>query len=454
MALLGAMAAAPCRVAADVYSGLSARDTGAPVEQAGPLPPGTAGRFETSPVAGAPQAPSATVRPATWPGQAPQYPDTGRPAAPWVGAASPGTSAGTNSAKPLSLGSAPPVALGGVSGHPSALETKRCEDAQIVARVGTEVILAGDVIALFVNERLDELDGPIPDKYRSKVLQAALPRAIQIKLLFLEAKRGIPEENYSKVEKEIQGYFYAKSIPDMMKRAKVSTVDELGQKLVDLGSSLQWQQQLFTERVLGQQWMSMKVKFEGPVSPSAMLAYYLEHEADYKHPARARWEEIMVSFSKCPSREAAYAKIAQLGNQVMNGLPFAEAARRGSDGSTAAAGGVRDWTTQGSLVAEQLDAALFGRGDVKGLPIGQLSPILESESGLHIIRVTERTDAYRTAFTEVQEDIRKTIQKQRGEEDAQAYFAQVKENTPVWTIYDTALAKKDAPSGDSQTQKR
>jgi hypothetical protein len=310
------------------------------------------------------------------------------------------------------------------------------------------------VIALVINDKLDVLDGPIPDELREKVLQSALPKAISTKLLYVEAKRGIPEENFPKVEKEVQGYFYSKAIPDMMKRAKVSTVDELGQKLVDLGTSLQWQQQLFIERVLGQQWMSLKVKFDGPVTPSAMLAYYCEHEADYKHTARARWDELMVSFSQCPTREAAYAKIAQLGNQVMGGLPFAEAARRGSDGTTASAGGARDWTTQGSLVAEQLDAALFGRGDVKGLPVGQLSPILESENGLHIVRVVQREDAYRTPFTEVQEKIRKTIQEKRGEQEAQAYYANLKESTPVWTIYDTALAKKGSPSGSVQTQRR
>ena len=317
-----------------------------------------------------------------------------------------------------------------------------------MARVGTEIIQAGDVIAIFVNEKLGELKEPIPEEYREKVILNVLPQAIMTKLMYLEAKRSIPEENLPHVKKEVRNFFYKKSIPSMMKKANVKTVDELGQKLADLGSSLQWQQRLFIERALGQQWMSMEVKFDAPVNPENMLAYYQQNLADYEHTARARWEELMVRFSEYPDKEAAYRKIADLGNQVMRGLPFAEAARRGSDGATAGDGGARDWTAQGSLVAERVDEALFR------LPVGQLSPILESEQGLHIVRVIEREDAYRTPYTEVQEKIRKTLQDERADEESRTYLARLRDTTPIWTIYDDALAKKNGPGANEEPKRR
>ena len=67
-----------------------------------------------------------------------------------------------------------------------------------------------------------------------------------------------------------------------------------------------------------------------------------------------------------------------MGNQVFAGAPFAEVAKAGSDGVTAAAGGQRDWTNKGSLACQELDRALFG------LPVGQLSPIIEGPTGFHI----------------------------------------------------------------------
>ncbi|HLA85979.1 MAG TPA: peptidylprolyl isomerase, partial [Thermoguttaceae bacterium] len=381
----------------------------------------------------------ATARPTTWPGQPAQYPDTGQAAA------------GGAATAPVN---GPAAGNGNPSGAASPAETKRLEDIEILGRVGTEVILAGDVMAIFVHEKLDSLDQSVPEEYRERILMSWMPRAVLIKMMYLEATRTIPEENLPKVKKQVEGYFRSKALPEMLKRTNVKTEEELEQKLADLGTSLAWQQQLFVEQAIGQQWMGMEVKFDEPVSPEDLYIYYTQHLSDYEHKARAKWEELMVSFAKNPSREAAYQKISQLGNQVMAGLPFAEAARRGSDGSTATDGGARAWTTQGSLVAEQLDKAIFGADGQPGLPVGQMSQILESEQGFHIVRVVERREAYRTAFEEVQEKIRKTIQEERGKEKQRVYITKLQDSTPVWTIYDARLAKKNArPAGD-ETQKR
>jgi len=448
LGLLSAAVLWPQAAWGDVYSGLTDEQAAMQAGAASPLPPAADPSFDSSSVAGAPNTPTATARPATWPGQPAAYPDTGCAPAPWLGGSAAGQAPPTTPVDQTSPANPPAGSSDITARQPPAAETKPCEDARILARVGPEVVLVGDVIALVVDAQLKDLDEPIPEEYRERILKMALPRAIVTKLMYIEAKREIPEENFPHIEKELRGIFYQKGIPQMMKRAKVSTVPELSKKLTDLGTSLEWQQQLFFERALGQQWMSMQVKLDEPVSPEAMLGYYREHATDYDHPARARWEELMVSFAKSPSREAAYQRLAQLGNQVKDGLPFAEAARRGSDGVTAADGGARDWTTRGSLVSEKLDAALFG------LPVGAMSPIVESDVGVHIIRVAERQDAHRTPFADVQEEIRKKIQDGRGDEKVQTYVARLKDSTPVWTIYDEAVARKNTRESGDKPRRR
>jgi hypothetical protein len=263
--------------------------------------------------------------------------------------------------------------------------------------------------------------------------------------MYLEAKRAIPEENLPHVEKQITNHFYDKVLPRMMKQAKVSSLKELKQKLAELGTSISWQEQLFVERALGEEWRRTEVQPDEAVSPEDMLRYYRDHLADYQHPAKARWEELMVSFSETPDHQAAYQRLAQLGNQVIGGVPLAEVARRGSDGTTAAEGGAHDWTTKGSLVAQQIDEALFG------LPVGQLSRIVKSDFGLHIVRVVERTPLHCTPFTEVQDEIRTAIQEDRWVGQSRAYIARLTTKTPVWTVYDepTAVAKNPQGSEDA-----
>ena len=130
--------------------------------------------------------------------------------------------------------------------------------------------------------------------------------------------------------------------------------------------------------------------------------------------------------------------LAAMGNEVMQGKPFADVARARSEGATAATGGSFDWTTKGSLVSKVVDEAVFT------LPVSQLSAILDDGSALHIVRVTERTDAGRVAFIEAQVEIRGKLQDERRKRQMDEYLTTVRDRTPVWTIFD------DEPTGSSQ----
>ena len=138
----------------------------------------------------------------------------------------------------------------------------------------------------------------------------------------------------------------------------------------------------------------------------------------------------MVRYSKYPTKAAAYEAIARMGNQVWAGAPFAQVAKAGSDGLTAADGGRWPWTSKGALTCQELDAALFT------LPVGQLSPIIEDDKGYHIIRVTNREPEAVKPFLEAQVEIKKKIGDQRSQKQFREYLAKLEARTPVWTIFD------------------
>ena len=68
--------------------------------------------------------------------------------------------------------------------------------------------------------------------------------------------------------------------------------------------------------------------------------------------------------------------------------------------------------------------------------MGKLSTILEDEMGLHIVRVTDRTEAGRTSFLDAQVEIRETLRMERHKKAVDEYLAKLRERTPVWTIFD------------------
>ena len=419
---------------ADEYSGLNdpnvgpypAAPTGQPIDRSAIIP-------------GEPHRPAPSYRPDTWPGAAPPpaYPDTGCPPVA-VGSANYRCAQTPQIASPSPISATP--------------QTTPCEDARILARVGSEVVLTAEALAYVVREVFDPTSGihgtqpselsraawailnapagQVSEQQRKSLLRAGVNVAIETKLLYLDARRSIPDDNYPNVEKQLEKFFEESELPELLKAAQVRSRRELNDELCRLGSSLEWQKRIFMERSLARQWMRGSIKFDEPITHDAMLAYYDDHLADYEHPARARWEQISVRASKYPGKAEAVAALARLGNQVQDGVPFAEVARQGSDGVTAAQGGVRDWTTQGSLVSKTLDEAIFT------LPVGALSPIIEDEQGLHIVRVIERKAAYRTPFIEAQAEITQRLRNERVQKHLGEYVSRLREGTPTWTVYD------------------
>ncbi len=332
-----------------------------------------------------------------------------------------------------------------VANDPGGLDRtgfKLCE--QIVARVGEdEVILLSEV-----TEGLDQLieanRGRMADeeleRQRQLLIQQRVKSRIDMKLIYYDAKRTIPEERLPDVEKQVSEQFDKSELPRLMKQLKVASRRELDEKLRELGSSLERQRRGFVQQVVAQQWARQQVDQGKEITYDEMLEYYKAHQAEFEHIARVRWEELMVRFSKYRNKSEARQALAAMGNHVWSGAPLAEVAKRQSDGVTAAAGGLHDWTTQGSLVFEEVDRALFT------LPVGQLSPIIESSKGCHIIRVVEREPAHITPFTEAQVEIRPKIREQRGKHQLKQYVAKLRESIPVWTAFDDAAGDEQVTS--------
>jgi hypothetical protein len=86
--------------------------------------------------------------------------------------------------------------------------------------------------------------------------------------------------------------------------------------------------------------------------------------------------------------------------------------------------------TQGSLASTAIDQAVFS------LDVGKLSQIIEDDTGYHIIRVKERTQAGYISFQDAQPDIRTALKLQKQNDERQKIFAELAAKTKVWTIYD------------------
>lgn len=308
------------------------------------------------------------------------------------------------------------------------------DNARVVARVGPEVVLEGDLLTPSALVWLDKVSGGLtPEQIRElkgQICRQVIKQHVESLIVYVDACRTIPEDRLPEIEAKVNEAFDQQQLPRLVKDAGVANALEYDQQLRSRGQSLDRIRKTFFERALAQQWIQQKVMEEGEIPHAEMIAWYQNHLDEYEFPAKARFEQLTVKINAAHPRGQAWSMLAAMGNEVMQGKPFADVARARSEGPTAATGGAYDWTTKGSLVSKMVDDAVFT------LPVGQLSAILEDGTALHIVRVTERTDAGRTSFIEAQVGIRDKLQDEHRKREMDEYLVAVRARTPVWTIFD------------------
>ena len=351
--------------------------------------------------------------------------------------------------------------------------------AQIVAQVGDQYILKGELIAdanlLFQKEftRLEQMPAGEQPPARAALLaqrdllvEQLLQQTIDRKLMYLEYLRSMPadqddkkiQEKWKEIRKRV-GEVFRKQLVEMcdkirnsgpeqyaplvrqnyqlfrvalvMKDANIESPDDprLERLLRENGTSLYTQQQAFMERALGQSIVGQKVNFHPEITHDQMLSYYREHLDESQVPTRAKWEQLTVLFARFKDKFEAGEAIASMGNQVVwGGTQFWAVARKHSHERNAEKGGFHDWTALGDLkISKELNNAVFT------LPIGELSEIIQDDEGLHIIRVLEREEAHVVPFTEAQVDIKESLRMETLNKAYGEYVAKLREKTPILT---------------------
>lgn len=167
------------------------------------------------------------------------------------------------------------------------------------------------------------------------------------------------------------------------------------------------------------------------VSEDELRRSYKENIQRYSTPEERRASHILIKAEASASAEqkkAARAKAEQLLAQLQkNSAQFAELARKNSDDpGSGANGGDLDFFGRGDMVKSFEDAAY-------ALKPGQLSGLVESEFGFHIIQLTGvrggETKPFEAVRAEIEDDARKQLAQRQYAEAAEKFTNMVYEQS-------------------------
>jgi peptidyl-prolyl cis-trans isomerase D len=163
---------------------------------------------------------------------------------------------------------------------------------------------------------------------------------------------------------------------------------------------------------------SMRAK--ATVTGQQIERYYNDNIQQYSTPEQVRASHILIKTTgKADEDDAAKKKAEDLLAQVKKGADFAELAKKNSqDEGSAVKGGDLDFFSHGQMVPE-FDKVAFE------LQPGQVSDLVKSQFGYHIIKVTDKRPATTKTLDEVRGQIEDQLKSEQAQTAAQTLADQV-----------------------------
>lgn len=158
-----------------------------------------------------------------------------------------------------------------------------------------------------------------------------------------------------------------------------------------------------------------QIRQNTPVTDDELKAVYLQNIQQYEVPNRVHAEHIL--FTTVGKTDAEVAEIKSRAEDVdtqakKKGANFEDLAKKYSeDPGSKAKGGDLGWIIQGQTVPEFEKAAF-------SLPKGEVSDLIKTQYGFHIIKILDKETAHTKPFDEVKDSIRAPLLLQKVDQQA------------------------------------
>ncbi len=293
---------------------------------------------------------------------------------------------------------------------------------KIIAVVNDEVITLAELNAAFkpYRKNIEETyKGDNKEAVIKQTKEAFLKRFIDNILIEQEAKKAgggivIKDEEVMEV------------IKDMLAKRKTS-MDDFLKSLAREGNSLESVKKDIKSQIMRMRLLRREIKSKILVSDEEIGEYYDKHRQDYEGKEAVRIKQILLLLPPKADKVARAKlknKAQKLRQRIMNRESFDLLAVKYSQGPAAAQGGDVGFIVKGAIIPE-VEAVVFS------LPVEQLSEIIESSVGFHIIKVVDKKGAGLKPIATVREEIKAKIENEKLDKKFEEWIASVRAKSHI-----------------------
>jgi hypothetical protein len=370
-------------------------------------------------VSGAPMAlvtPTAPIAPAT--GPVPGGGGLAVPVAPVVGSPVQPSTKG-----PLVLNTGAFTVVNPAPTGPLAAELLKKSQPQVkvVAIVGANNVITDREVIESVWQQYDQLkklEGHEREAKQKELYESALREVIKRELILDEMYTKLKKANKSSVIdeiKELATQVADKQVRDMKKRLGAKSDEDLKEWLRYQGLTLAVLRRQWERQVMAQQYINSMLKEKGRrVSLVEIREYYDKHPDEFKTSDRVKWQHIFVSFGNPPNPQAAQTRMEAILKRVEAGDDFAALSVQFDEGfakhqkgfGTGERRSGREDSKEDWIQPEDIEPTVWS------LKPGQVSAVVQTPTGYHLVKVVEREYAGTRPFdAKLQNEIREKLNK-------------------------------------------
>jgi peptidyl-prolyl cis-trans isomerase C len=188
--------------------------------------------------------------------------------------------------------------------------------------------------------------------------------------------------------------------------------------------------------ILAEELFSKRTASSKPVTEADARAFYDNNEERFVQPERVKASHILLQVNQNDpetTRAAKKAEAQRILGEIKKGADFADLARRFSDCPSKQQGGDLGYFERGRM-DPVFEKAAFG------LKTGQMSGIVETQFGYHIIKTTDHAAASTVPFDQAKQNIMQYLGDQQKTQALTTYFDSLRAASSV-QILDSSIVR-------------
>ncbi|HEY1189662.1 MAG TPA: peptidyl-prolyl cis-trans isomerase [Gemmata sp.] len=262
---------------------------------------------------------------------------------------------------------------------------------KIVARVGESNVITDQEIIEGVYQQYRELaalDGHARSVKQKEMYTKVLRKTIERELILDEMYTKLKKANKMNVIEEIKDL--ATQATDRRLRAfkndsGAKSDDEFAALLRTQGLTVQVIRRQMERQFMADQYIGSALKDRNHrIGLAEVRDFYDRHPDDFRTQDRVRWQHLFVAAKNYPNPQAAYNQIAAIAQQANGGTDFAALALKYDEGVAKHQKGFGTGETRNEIQPADLETTVWA------LKPGQVSGVLQTPTGYHLVKVVER----------------------------------------------------------------